>query len=304
MTATMTSIATPEGPAPGGSGLLGFARGCMALAAMPNTALARKHGSCQASSRQAGSRQAGACQSSLHRIDARQADSHAADSRRVDSYPADSSQTDAGLAKTRDTNETLAHPHESIAGQRAQTSRKVQTTQTGPAARAAQTAQTAQDSAESHDVVDMEFANVEYRTPELPYEHAPHPAGASRGHKWRCGCRIGSSGALTGDSGEQPPSSHAQASQASTCQNPACPVRAHDAPGQPAQTLHSRMLKAYCDAVSGVTRLGGEEGVTTAEYAVVLVAATSFAAVLLGILKSDVVRDALTSLITRALSVV
>lgn len=89
------------------------------------------------------------------------------------------------------------------------------------------------------------------------------------GRDWCCGCRIGCGDALAGDAGLPLPH-------------------------------RERMLRMYCDAMA---RLQGEDGATTAEYAVVLVAATSFAAVLLGILKSDAVRDALTSLITRALSV-
>lgn len=47
-----------------------------------------------------------------------------------------------------------------------------------------------------------------------------------------------------------------------------------------------------------------DPGMATAEYAVVLVAATSFAAVLVAILKSDAVRSALMKIITSALNVV
>lgn len=46
-----------------------------------------------------------------------------------------------------------------------------------------------------------------------------------------------------------------------------------------------------------------EEGAATAEYAVVLVAATAFAAVLLGIVKSDVVKTLLTNIVKKALNV-
>ena len=46
-----------------------------------------------------------------------------------------------------------------------------------------------------------------------------------------------------------------------------------------------------------------EKGAVTAEYAVVLVAATAFAAVLIAIVKSDVVKTLLTGLIKKALSV-
>lgn len=89
----------------------------------------------------------------------------------------------------------------------------------------------------------------------------------SRG--WCCGCRIGCVEGLAEE---------------------------HELP----QSHREKMLGKYCEAMA---KLQGEDGATTAEYAVVLVAATSFAAVLMGILKSDAVREALTSLITRALSV-
>ncbi|MFC0265228.1 DUF4244 domain-containing protein [Alloscardovia macacae] len=47
-----------------------------------------------------------------------------------------------------------------------------------------------------------------------------------------------------------------------------------------------------------------DDGMATAEYAIVLVAATSFAGLLVVLLKSDAVRNLLTKLITDALSVV
>ncbi|PJM78420.1 DUF4244 domain-containing protein [Bifidobacterium scaligerum] len=46
-----------------------------------------------------------------------------------------------------------------------------------------------------------------------------------------------------------------------------------------------------------------EEGAATAEYAVVLVAATGFAAVLIAVLKSDAIKTLLTNLVKRALNV-
>lgn len=46
-----------------------------------------------------------------------------------------------------------------------------------------------------------------------------------------------------------------------------------------------------------------ESGAATAEYAVVLIAATAFAGLLLAILKSDTVRSLLSSLVKQALSV-
>ena len=88
-------------------------------------------------------------------------------------------------------------------------------------------------------------------------------------HGWCCGCRIGCGEGLAEE---------------------------HELP----RSHREKMLRKYCEAMA---KLQGEDGATTAEYAVVLVAATSFAAVLMGILKSDAVREALTSLITRALSV-
>lgn len=46
-----------------------------------------------------------------------------------------------------------------------------------------------------------------------------------------------------------------------------------------------------------------EEGAVTAEYAVVLIAATGFAALLVVLLKSNAVRDLLTDLVKKALNV-
>lgn len=46
-----------------------------------------------------------------------------------------------------------------------------------------------------------------------------------------------------------------------------------------------------------------EEGAATAEYAVVLVAATSFAAVLLALLKSNATKTLLNNILKKALSV-
>lgn len=69
---------------------------------------------------------------------------------------------------------------------------------------------------------------------------------------------------------------------------------------------NARALKAYCDVQARICTarpLQGEEGVTTAEYAVVLLAATGFAGVLMGILKSDSVKNALASIINKALKV-
>ena len=63
--------------------------------------------------------------------------------------------------------------------------------------------------------------------------------------------------------------------------------------------------KAVCllDARMRLLTAEPEKGAVTAEYAVVLVAATAFAAVLIAIVKSDVVKTLLTGLIKKALSV-
>ena len=66
-----------------------------------------------------------------------------------------------------------------------------------------------------------------------------------------------------------------------------------------------RANKAVCllDARMRLLTAEPEKGAVTAEYAVVLVAATAFAAVLIAIVKSDVVKTLLTGLIKKALSV-
>ena len=64
-------------------------------------------------------------------------------------------------------------------------------------------------------------------------------------------------------------------------------------------TRCSTVLNKWKEKVSA-----DDPGMATAEYAVVLVAATSFAAVLVAILKSEAVRQILTKLVTDALSVV
>ena len=66
-----------------------------------------------------------------------------------------------------------------------------------------------------------------------------------------------------------------------------------------------RAGKAVCllDARMRTLTVEPEEGAATAEYAVVLVAATGFAAVLVGIMKSDAIKTLLTNIIKKALSV-
>ena len=55
--------------------------------------------------------------------------------------------------------------------------------------------------------------------------------------------------------------------------------------------------------IAAMTRTEPEEGATTAEYAVVLVAATGFAAVLVALLKSDTIKTLLTNIVKKSLSV-
>ena len=75
--------------------------------------------------------------------------------------------------------------------------------------------------------------------------------------------------------------------------------------GQKLCAAKERANKAVCllDARMRLLTAEPEKGAVTAEYAVVLVAATAFAAVLIAIVKSDVVKTLLTGLIKKALSV-
>lgn len=80
-------------------------------------------------------------------------------------------------------------------------------------------------------------------------------------------------------------------------------------------TATVRMHQAYgclqrvCNCLQDMNRQAyrslqqSDRGAVTAEYAVVIIAATAFAAVLIAIVKSDAVRTALTELIKRALHV-
>ena len=73
----------------------------------------------------------------------------------------------------------------------------------------------------------------------------------------------------------------------------------------PRREIKTRAGKAVCLLVARMRTLTvePEEGAVTAEYAVVLVAATGFAAVLVGIMKSDAIKTLLTNIIKKALSV-
>ena len=75
--------------------------------------------------------------------------------------------------------------------------------------------------------------------------------------------------------------------------------------GQRLHAMRERADKAICllDARMRTLTAEPEEGAATAEYAVVLVAATGFAAVLVGIMKSDAIKTLLTNIIKKALSV-
>lgn len=73
----------------------------------------------------------------------------------------------------------------------------------------------------------------------------------------------------------------------------------------PAETRMARMRRALVmlDARWRTLAREPEEGAATAEYAVVLVAATGFAAVLVALLKSDAVKTLLTNIVKKALNV-
>lgn len=75
--------------------------------------------------------------------------------------------------------------------------------------------------------------------------------------------------------------------------------------GRPLHDIGQRMTRAVVMLDSRMRTLTAqpEEGAATAEYAVVLVAATGFAAVLVALLKSDVIKTLLTNIVKKALSV-
>ena len=74
---------------------------------------------------------------------------------------------------------------------------------------------------------------------------------------------------------------------------------------QMASALNAKAKERLClmDARIRTLMAEPEEGAATAEYAVVLVAATGFAAVLVAILKSDAIKTLLTNIIKQALKV-
>ena len=75
--------------------------------------------------------------------------------------------------------------------------------------------------------------------------------------------------------------------------------------GQRLYAMRERADKAICllDARMRTLTPNRKREPPTAEYAVVLVAATGFAAVLVGIMKSDAIKTLLTNIIKKALSV-
>ena len=84
--------------------------------------------------------------------------------------------------------------------------------------------------------------------------------------------------------------------------------------GQAGLFIHARQTAAelcergrrqlYClDARMRTLTAEPEEGAATAEYAVVLIAATGFAALLISITKSDAVKTLLTNIVKKALNV-
>ena len=79
----------------------------------------------------------------------------------------------------------------------------------------------------------------------------------------------------------------------------------HPASTRRGATLNAKAKERLClmDARIRTLMAEPEEGAATAEYAVVLVAATGFAAVLVAILKSDAIKTLLTNIIKQALKV-
>lgn len=74
--------------------------------------------------------------------------------------------------------------------------------------------------------------------------------------------------------------------------------------GKRASRMCEGMYGNLClmDARARLCRIEPEEGAATAEYAVVLVAATGFAALLVTIMKSETVRKMLLDIVKQALS--
>ena len=73
--------------------------------------------------------------------------------------------------------------------------------------------------------------------------------------------------------------------------------------GERINAASDRLLRAQVGLEARWLMSQPEEGAATAEYAVVLVAATGFAAVLVALMKSDTVKTLLTNIVKKALNV-
>ncbi|WP_323097614.1 DUF4244 domain-containing protein [Intrasporangium sp. YIM S08009] len=67
--------------------------------------------------------------------------------------------------------------------------------------------------------------------------------------------------------------------------------------------MSHRLIRIYRRARQRVRASGDDRGMTTAEYAVGIMAACTFALVLLGVVKSDAVRSALAGIVQSALGI-
>ncbi|RKT79080.1 uncharacterized protein DUF4244 [Terracoccus luteus] len=65
--------------------------------------------------------------------------------------------------------------------------------------------------------------------------------------------------------------------------------------------MSTSLRRFYLRLRTRLSRLGTDAGMTTAEYAVGIMAACTFALVLLGVVRSDAVRSALTGIVQNAL---
>ena len=67
--------------------------------------------------------------------------------------------------------------------------------------------------------------------------------------------------------------------------------------------MSHRLIRTVHSAVRRARQAAGDRGMTTAEYAVGIMAACTFALVLLGVVKSDAVRSALAGIVQSALGI-
>ncbi|MBB2986324.1 DUF4244 domain-containing protein [Terracoccus luteus] len=65
--------------------------------------------------------------------------------------------------------------------------------------------------------------------------------------------------------------------------------------------MSTSLRRLYLRLRTRLSRMGTDAGMTTAEYAVGIMAACTFALVLLGVVRSDAVRSALTGIVQNAL---